>query len=53
MVDLARKILLHDKLRFLIAVPCVAFAVTLVLVQAGLFVGRLDDATITGKGHTK
>ncbi|WP_165922959.1 FtsX-like permease family protein [Sulfurirhabdus autotrophica] len=44
---MARKILLHDKLRFLTTISGVAFAVTLVLVQAGLFVGLLDNATIT------
>ncbi|MCC6752113.1 MAG: ABC transporter permease [Deltaproteobacteria bacterium] len=47
MVDLARKNLLHDKLRFLITVSGVAFAVTLVLVQVGLFFGILENATIT------
>jgi putative ABC transport system permease protein len=47
MVDLAVKMLLHDKIRFLITVSGVAFAVTLVLVQAGLFVGILDNSTIT------
>jgi putative ABC transport system permease protein len=47
MVDLARKNLLHDKLRFLITVVGVAFAVTLVLVQVGLFQGLLDNATVT------
>ncbi|HEV8578432.1 MAG TPA: ABC transporter permease [Thermoanaerobaculia bacterium] len=47
MVDLARKNLLHDKLRFLITVSGVAFAVTLVFVQVGLFTGLLDNATIT------
>jgi putative ABC transport system permease protein len=46
-VDLALKTLLHDKLRFFITVAGVAFAVTLVLVQGGLFVGILDNATIT------
>src|SRR5262249_29746326 len=46
-VDLARKNLLHDKLRFLITVAGVAFAVTLVLVQVGLFLGILDNASIT------
>ncbi len=46
MVDLALKNLLHDKLRFFITVLGVAFAVTLVLVQAGLFVGLLDNATL-------
>lgn len=47
MVDLATKILFHDKLRFAITISGVAFAVTLVLVQLGLFVGILDNATIT------
>jgi putative ABC transport system permease protein len=47
MVDLARKNLLHDKLRFLITVSGVAFAVTLVFVQVGLFMGLLDNASIT------
>ncbi len=47
MVDLARKNLFHDKLRFAITISGVAFAVTLVLVQIGLFLGLLDNATIT------
>jgi putative ABC transport system permease protein len=47
MVDLARKNLLHDKLRFAITISGVAFAVTLVLVQIGLFLGLLDNATVT------
>lgn len=47
MVDLARKNLLHDKLRFFITVAGVAFAVTLVFVQVGLFMGLLDNASIT------
>ncbi len=47
MVDLALKNLLHDKLRFFITVAGVAFAVTLVFVQAGLFFGLLSKATIT------
>jgi len=47
MVSLARKNLLHDKLRFVITVAGVAFAVTLVLVQVGLFMGLLDKATVT------
>ena len=44
-VDLARKNLLHDKLRFFITVMGVAFAVTLVFVQVGLFLGLLSNAT--------
>jgi putative ABC transport system permease protein len=47
MVSLARKNLLHDRLRFAITVAGVAFAVTLVLVQVGLFMGLLDKATTT------
>lgn len=47
MVDLARKNLLHDRLRFAITVSGVAFAVTLVLVQVGLFVGILGFSTVT------
>jgi putative ABC transport system permease protein len=47
MVDLATKSLLHDKLRFAITVTGVAFAVALVFVQVGLFLGLLDNASIT------
>jgi putative ABC transport system permease protein len=47
MVDLALKTLLHDKLRFFITVAGVAFAVTLIMVQVGLFIGILDNATVT------
>ncbi len=47
MVDLARKILLYDKIRFLITVTGVAFAVTLVFVQVGLFEGLLANASVT------
>src|SRR5262249_6331506 len=47
MVSLARKNLLYDRLRFAITVAGVAFAVTLVLVQVGLFMGLLDKATPT------
>jgi putative ABC transport system permease protein len=47
MVDLGLKMLLHDKLKFLITVAGVAFAVALVLVQVGLFLGLLDNATVT------
>ncbi|HKC23877.1 MAG TPA: ABC transporter permease [Thermoanaerobaculia bacterium] len=46
-VSLARKNLLHDRLRFLITVAGVAFAVMLVFVQVGLFLGLLDNASIT------
>jgi putative ABC transport system permease protein len=47
MIDIARKILLHDRLRFVITVSGVSFAVTLVLVQAGLFLGLLASASVT------
>jgi putative ABC transport system permease protein len=47
MVDVALRILLHDKLRFAMTAAGVAFAVTLVLVQMGLFLGILDNASIT------
>jgi len=47
MVDLALKMLLDDKLKFFITIAGVAFAVTLVLVQVGLFLGLLDNATVT------
>ncbi len=46
-VDLAIKSLLHDKLRFFITVSGVAFAVTLVFVQVGLFLGLMDNASLT------
>ncbi len=47
MVDLALKSLVHDRLRFFITVAGVAFAVTLVFVQVGLFLGLLDNASVT------
>src|ERR1700733_660686 len=47
MVSLARKNLMHDRLRFAITIAGVAFAVTLVLVQVGLFMGLLAKATVT------
>lgn len=47
MVDLALKSLLFDKMRFVITVSGVAFAVTLVFVQVGLFLGLLDNASVT------
>ena len=46
-VDLATKSLLHDRLRFMITVIGVAFAVTLVFVQVGLFLGLMDNASLT------
>jgi len=47
MVDLALKILLDDKARFLTTVTGVGFAVALVYVQVGLFVGLLAGASVT------
>lgn len=47
MVNFARKLLLHDKPRFILTVMGVAFAVTLVLVQIGLFIGILSNASVT------
>jgi putative ABC transport system permease protein len=47
MIDLARKILLHDRTRFLITVSGVGFAVTLVFVQVGLFRGLMENASLT------
>ena len=46
MIDLARKILFHDRTRFFITVSGVAFAVTLVFVQVGLFEGLMSSASI-------
>ena len=47
MVDLGLKTLLHDKTKFAITVSGVAFAVTLVLAQVGLFNGLLDNSDLT------
>jgi putative ABC transport system permease protein len=47
LVDLATRSLLHDKIRFLITVSGVAFAVMLVFVQVGLFLGLMDNASLT------
>ncbi len=47
MVDLALKMLIDDKARFLATVLGVGFAVALVLIQVGLFFGLLDNASIT------
>jgi len=46
-VSLARRNLLHDRLRFAITIAGVAFAVALVFVQVGLFLGLLDNASVT------
>jgi putative ABC transport system permease protein len=47
MVDLALKMILDAKARFLATVLGVGFAVALVLVQVGLFFGLLENASIT------
>lgn len=47
MVHLAIRILLHDKMRFLTTITGVAFAVMLVIVQVGIFLGMLESASIT------
>ncbi len=47
MVHLSIKILLYDKMRFLTTVSGVAFAVMLVIVQVGIFLGMLESASIT------
>ena len=47
MVDLALKNLLHDPLRFLITISGIAFSAVLILVQSGLFLGILSNASVT------
>ena len=47
MVHLATRILLDDKTRFATTVSGVAFAVMLVVVQVGIFLGMLESASIT------
>jgi putative ABC transport system permease protein len=47
MPNLALRNLWHDKLRSTMTVAGVAFAVTLVFVQVGLFGGLLDNASVT------
>jgi putative ABC transport system permease protein len=47
MVHLAFKNILHDRLRSAMTIAGVAFAVTLVFVQIGLFLGLLDNASVT------
>lgn len=46
MVDLALRMLLHDRLRFAITVSGVAFAVNLILAQVGLFFGLLHNSSV-------
>ena len=45
MWNLARKLLLHDRLRFAVAIAGVSVAVMLVLVQVGLYFGFMDTAS--------
>jgi putative ABC transport system permease protein len=47
MVHLATKILMDDKTRFATTVSGVAFSVMLVIVQVGIFLGMLENASIT------
>ena len=47
MIDVALRILLHDRGKLVITLAGVAFAVTLVFVQVGLFRGLLANATAT------
>jgi putative ABC transport system permease protein len=46
MIHLATKILLDDKTRFLTTVSGVGFAVMLVIIQVGIFLGMLESASI-------
>lgn len=46
MVDLALRMLLHDRMRFFITVAGVAFAVQLILSQIGLFLGLIHNSSI-------
>ena len=45
MWNLARKLLLHDRLRFAVAIAGVSVSVMLVLVQVGLYFGFMDTAS--------
>jgi putative ABC transport system permease protein len=47
MVQLAFKNIVHDRLRSAMTLAGVAFAVTLVFVQVGLFLGLLHNASVT------
>ncbi len=46
MVSVARKNLLHDRLRFAIAVTGIVFAVVLITIQAGMFLRFLTNASV-------
>jgi len=45
MWNLARKLLVHDRLRFAVAIAGVSVSVMLVLVQVGLYLGFMDTAS--------
>jgi putative ABC transport system permease protein len=45
MWNLARKLLLHDRLRFVVAIAGVSVSVMLVLVQVGLYYGFMETAS--------
>jgi len=45
MWNLARKLLLHDRLRFVVAISGVSVSVMLVLVQVGLYFGFMETAS--------
>src|SRR5689334_20532561 len=45
MWNLARKLLLHDRLRFAVAIAGVSISVMLVLVQVGLYFGFMNTAS--------
>src|SRR4051794_4774241 len=47
MVDLAGKMLWDDRPRFLATAAGVGFSVMLVLVQTGIFLGMLENASVT------
>ncbi|HXG03284.1 MAG TPA: ABC transporter permease [Candidatus Binatia bacterium] len=46
MVDIARKNLLHDRVRFLITVVGVTFSVVLIFSQFGIYLGFMQNASI-------
>lgn len=46
MVDLALRMLLHDRTRFFITLAGVAFAVQLILSQIGLFLGLIHNSSV-------
>jgi putative ABC transport system permease protein len=46
MVDIARKNLLHDRVRFLITVVGVTFSVVLIFAQFGIYLGFMQNASI-------